>query len=221
MKRAVDGYDRNLFQGTQCQRIVVCTAAAAAAASASGAVYLRAGLYCCVRCCLCLSPFAACGAATACDEFSCARGCLCPSPLWRARSFDARGAACASAVCGARAVCEEFCYARGAACVSTRCRVRCCMPRALLMLCARSFAARGAAVAREVFCCGRGCLFLSALPRALPLLRARVLFVIKERVKGRSTARKVQPGRVSCLSALSAGFRLPLAIRVYVSINLT
>ena len=157
MKRAVGGYDSNLFQGTQCQRIVVCTAAAAAAASASGAVYLRAGLYCCVRCCLCLSPFAACGAATACDEFSCARGCLCPSPLWRARSFDARGAACASAVCGARAVCEEFCYARGAACVSTRCRVRCCMPRALLMLCAREFCCA------RCCCCARGVLLRAGL----------------------------------------------------------
>ena len=111
MKRAVGGYDSNLFQGTQCQRIVVCTAAAAAAASASGAVYLRAGLYCCVRCCLCLSPLP--------------RAVL----LLRAMSFPARGAVCAPARCGVRGV-----LMRAVLHVPQPCAVR--------VLCARSFAMR-------------------------------------------------------------------------------
>jgi len=64
----------------------------------------------------------------------------------------------------------------------------------------------GAAVARELFCCARGCLFFSALPRAVPLLCARVL-------KGRSKARKQHPGRVSCLSVLER--RFSISIRVY------
>jgi hypothetical protein len=52
----------------------------------------------------------------------------------------------------------------------------------------------GTAVAREVFCCACGCLFFSALPRAVPLLCARVLFAIGSRIKGRSKARKQHPG---------------------------
>ena len=154
MKRAVGGYDSNLFQGTQCQRIVVCTAAAA---SASGAVYLRAGLYCCVRCCLCLSPLP--------------RAVL----LLRAMSFPTRGDVCAPARCGVRGVLmravlhvPQPCAVRvlcarsfamravllvfqpDAACAAA-CRVRCCccargvLLRAVLLLRARCFAAGGAA----------------------------------------------------------------------------
>jgi hypothetical protein len=52
----------------------------------------------------------------------------------------------------------------------------------------------GAAVARGVFCCARGCLFCIALPRAVPLLCARVLFATECRVKERSKARKQHPG---------------------------
>ena len=143
MKRAVGGYDSNLFQGTQCQRIVVCTAAAAAA-SASGAVYLRAGLYCCVRCCLCLSPLP--------------RAVL----LLRAMSFPARGAVCAPARCGVRGVLmravlhvPQPCAVRVLCARSLLC-ARCClcfspMPRALL------HAACAAAAVREEFCCARCC----------------------------------------------------------------
>jgi hypothetical protein len=95
------------------------------------------------------------------------------------------------AACGAAALCEEFCCAQCCLCFSP-------LPRAVLLPCSKSFAARGAAcdsarcgaaVAREVFCCGRGCLFFSALLRAVPLLCARVLFAIKERAK-----RQAAPG---------------------------
>jgi len=149
MKRAVGGYDSNLFQGTQCQRIVVCTAAAAAA-SASGAVYVRAGLYCCVRCCLCLSPLP--------------RAVL----LLRAMSFPARGAVCAPARCGVRGV-----LMRAVLHVPQPCAVR--------VLCARSFAMRAvllvfqpdaacAAACRVRCCC---CCARGVLLRAVLLLRAR------------------------------------------------
>jgi hypothetical protein len=91
----------------------------------------------------------------------------------------------------AAAVREDFCCARCCLCFSP-------LPRAVLLLCSKSFAARGAAcdsarcgaaVAHEVFCCGRGYLFFSALLRAVPLLCARVLFAIKERAK-----RQAAPG---------------------------
>ena len=146
MKRAVGGYDSNLFQGTQCQRIVVCTASAA---SASGAVYLRAGLYCCVRCFLCLSPLP--------------RAVL----LLRAMSFHARGAVCAPARCGVRGV-----LMRAVLHVPQPCAVR--------VLCARSFAMRAVllvsqpdaacAAACRVRCC---CCARGVLLRAVLLLRAR------------------------------------------------
>jgi hypothetical protein len=38
--------------------------------------------------------------------------------------------------------------------------------------------AAATAAVREVFCCARGCLFFSALPRAVPLLSAMLLLVI-------------------------------------------
>ena len=74
----------------------------------------------------------------------------------------------------------------------------------------------GAAVAREVFCCARGCLFCSALPRAVPLLCARVLFAIECRLKGRSKARKQHPG-VGFLfrCTKSENFRLALVFMHY------
>jgi hypothetical protein len=39
--------------------------------------------------------------------------------------------------------------------------------------------AAATAAVREVFCCARGCLFFSALPRAVPLLSAMLLLVIQ------------------------------------------
>ena len=87
------------------------------------------------------------------------------------------------AACGATAVRKSF-AARVAACASAGCRVRCscCVRRILLravLLLIQLVASCGAAVAREVFCCGRGCLFYNALPHALPLLSARVMFATK------------------------------------------
>jgi hypothetical protein len=83
------------------------------------------------------------------------------------------------------------------------------LPRAVLLLCAMSFlcagllrvmiqriASGGAAVAREVYCCARGCLFCSALPRAVPLLCARVLFAIQWRERG--AAKRASSTRGSC-----------------------
>ena len=147
-----------------------CQRAAVCAAAAVGdAVFLRAGMFY-------LSSF--CKR----DSFS-LRKCvllrtvlLVPQPV---------------AACGAAALCEEFCCAQCCLCFSP-------LPRAVLLLCSKSFAARGAAcdsarcgaaVAHEVFCCGRGYLFFSALLRAVPLLCARVLFAIKERAK-----RQAAPG---------------------------
>jgi hypothetical protein len=78
------------------------------------------------------------------------------------------------AACGATAVRESF-AARVAACASAGYRIRfsCCVRRVLLravLFVIQRVASFGAAVACEVFCCGRGCLFYSTLPRALPLL---------------------------------------------------
>ena len=126
MKCADGGYESNLFQGTQCQRAVIC-AAVASAVVVGDAVFLRAGAlssFCgrdIFRCSkgvllraelLVPQPFAACGAVAVCEEFCCSRCCLCFSPLRRAvllllcsRSFAARGSACASARCGMRRCC--------------------------------------------------------------------------------------------------------------------
>ena len=118
---------------------------------------------------------------------------------------------------------REFFSARGAACDSARCRVRCCCCARRVFLCAgllrvmiQRVASGGAAVAREFFCCARGCLFCSALPRAVPLLCARVLFAIECRVKGRSKARKQDPG-VGFLfrCTKSENFRLALVFMHY------
>ena len=132
MKCADGGYESNLFQGTQCQRPVMC-AAAASAVVVGDAVFLRAGALCLSSFCgrdifrcskgvllraelLVPQPFAACGAVAVCEEFCCSRCCLCFSPLRRAvllllcsRSFAARGSACASARCGM----WRCCCARG------------------------------------------------------------------------------------------------------------
>jgi hypothetical protein len=66
----------------------------------------------------------------------------------------------------------------------------------LLRVMIQRVASGGAAVAREFFCCARGCLFCSALPRAVPLLCAKVLFAIEWR-KGGAAKRASSTGAVA------------------------
>ena len=151
--------------------------------------------------------------------------------------FAARGTACASALCRVRCCCgvrgvsllavllvfqpvaacaaaaaamlEEFCCARKCLCLSP-------LRHAALLLCARSFSARGAAcdIAR---CCGRSSLFFSALPRALPLLCAKLLFATTERAKAkceRGAAWRASSNRSGCPIYMhySAGLSLSLGL---------
>jgi hypothetical protein len=137
-------------------------------------VVVRAGLlmcasfFCCARACLCFSALPR-AVLLLCASFFAVRGAACFSARCLVRCCCcARGVLLRAgllvfqrvASCGAAAVSEVFCCARG-------CLFFSALPRAVLLLCARCFATRGAAciaacgaaTLREVFCCARSCLF--------------------------------------------------------------
>jgi hypothetical protein len=150
---------------------------------------------CDVRCCCCargvmlravllaLQPVAACGATALREELCCARCLLCFSPLRLLRAVML--ALQPVAACGAAAVREELCCAR------------CCLSfsplrRAVLLLCARSSDAHGAASASALSssrrCCyARGALLHTGL-LVLQLEKARGVTAVYGKFAARGAA---------------------------------